>query len=90
MSEEVELSRYVTNGEWVLTKYQIVRNEVVYPISSAIYPDVTGAYSEYHNKVCVCFTVTAMVAILESALPSEIQTSQPFRAVGLGSMQLAV
>ncbi|KAL4227437.1 acetylcholine-gated cation-selective channel [Mactra antiquata] len=41
MSEEVEVSRYVTNGEWMLTKYEIVRNEVVYPISPAIYPDVT-------------------------------------------------
>jgi hypothetical protein len=38
----VEVSRYVTNGEWMLTKYEIIRNEVVYPISPAIYPDVTG------------------------------------------------
>ncbi|XP_060601913.1 neuronal acetylcholine receptor subunit alpha-3-like [Ruditapes philippinarum] len=37
----VEVSRYVTNGEWMLTKYEIIRNEVVYPISPAIYPDVT-------------------------------------------------
>ncbi|XP_053405864.1 neuronal acetylcholine receptor subunit alpha-7-like [Mercenaria mercenaria] len=37
----VEVSRYVTNGEWMLTRYEIVRNEVVYPISPAIYPDVT-------------------------------------------------
>ena len=37
----VDVSRYVTNGEWMLIKYTIERNEVVYPISSAIYPDVT-------------------------------------------------
>lgn len=44
LSDEVELSSYVTNGEWVLKKYQIVRNEVVYPISPAIYPDVTSTH----------------------------------------------
>lgn len=41
MSGKVEVSRYTTNGEWMLTKYEIVRNEVIYPISPAIYPDVT-------------------------------------------------
>ncbi|WAQ99901.1 ACH1-like protein [Mya arenaria] len=38
---DVEVSAYVTNGEWMLSRYRIVRNEVVYPISPAIYPDVT-------------------------------------------------
>ena len=38
---EVDVSGYVTNGEWMLIKYTITRNEVVYPISPAIYPDVT-------------------------------------------------
>lgn len=42
MSDEAELSKYVTNGEWVLISYKVVRNEVVYPISPAIYPDVTS------------------------------------------------
>ena len=51
ISDEVELSKYVTNGEWVLTRYQVVRNEVVYPISAAIYPDVTGTRRQhnYHS-----------------------------------------
>ncbi|XP_025078016.1 neuronal acetylcholine receptor subunit alpha-10-like isoform X2 [Pomacea canaliculata] len=37
----VEVTNYVTNGEWTLHKYDIIRNEVVYPISDAVYPDVT-------------------------------------------------
>ncbi|KAL8587493.1 hypothetical protein ACOMHN_000899 [Nucella lapillus] len=37
----VDVSIYVTNGEWTLHEYNIVRNEVVYPISDAVYPDVT-------------------------------------------------
>lgn len=47
---EVEVSAYVTNGEWMLTRYKIIRNEVVYPISSAIYPDVTGTESSLANQ----------------------------------------
>jgi len=47
---EVELSAYVTNGEWMLTRYRIVRNEVVYPISPAIYPDVTGVSHLYNIR----------------------------------------
>ncbi|KAL3865422.1 hypothetical protein ACJMK2_042812 [Sinanodonta woodiana] len=38
---EVDVSSYYTNGEWMLTSFKIVRNEVIYPISDAIYPDVT-------------------------------------------------
>ena len=41
---DVEMSEYTTNGEWMLTSYKITRNEVIYPISPAIYPDVTGNY----------------------------------------------
>lgn len=37
----VDVSNYITNGEWTLHEYYIIRNEVVYPISDAVYPDVT-------------------------------------------------
>ncbi|XP_076443988.1 neuronal acetylcholine receptor subunit alpha-10-like [Babylonia areolata] len=37
----VDVSIYITNGEWTLHEYRIIRNEVVYPISDAVYPDVT-------------------------------------------------
>ncbi|KAK7492530.1 hypothetical protein BaRGS_00016196 [Batillaria attramentaria] len=37
----VDVTNYITNGEWTLHKYSIIRNEVVYPISDAVYPDVT-------------------------------------------------
>ena len=40
-SHMVDMSNYVTNGEWSLVGTEIVRNEVVYPISDAVYPDVT-------------------------------------------------
>ena len=40
-SAAVDMSNYVTNGEWALTSSHIVRNEVVYPIGPAVYPDVT-------------------------------------------------
>lgn len=35
------MSNYISNGEWALKGSKVVRNEVVYPISSAVYPDVT-------------------------------------------------
>lgn len=37
----VDMSNYITNGEWELIKCKIVRNEVIYPIGDAVYPDVT-------------------------------------------------
>ncbi|XP_071103597.1 neuronal acetylcholine receptor subunit alpha-10-like [Haliotis cracherodii] len=40
-SELADISNYITNGEWRLTTYQVVRHEVVYPIGDAVYPDVT-------------------------------------------------
>lgn len=40
-SAEVDMSNYITNGEWAFMRSKIVRNEVVYPISTAVYPDVT-------------------------------------------------
>ena len=40
-SSEVDMTHYITNGEWALIGSRIERNEVVYPISTAVYPDVT-------------------------------------------------
>ena len=37
----VDMSNYVTNGEWSFVGTRIVRNEVQYPIGPAVYPDVT-------------------------------------------------
>lgn len=37
----VDMSNYITNGEWSYVGSLIVRNEVQYPIGPAIYPDVT-------------------------------------------------
>ena len=39
--DHVDLSNYVTNGEWSFVGTRIVRNEVRYPIGPAVYPDVT-------------------------------------------------
>ena len=40
-SSKVDLSNYVSNGAWEITGTDIVRNEIKYPISDALYPDVT-------------------------------------------------
>jgi len=37
----VDMSNYVTNGEWSFVGTRIVRNEVRYPIGPAVYPDVS-------------------------------------------------
>ena len=37
----VDMSNYVTNGEWSYVGTHIVRNEVQYPIGPAVYPDVS-------------------------------------------------
>jgi nicotinic acetylcholine receptor len=40
-SEAVDMGAYITNGEWKIVGTKIIRNEVMYPIGSEIYPDVT-------------------------------------------------
>jgi len=37
----VDVSNYVTNGEWWLLSTSVERHAVVYPIGLAAYPDVT-------------------------------------------------
>jgi len=37
----VDMSNYVTNGEWSYVGSHIIRNEVQYPIGPAVYPDIT-------------------------------------------------
>lgn len=37
----VDMSNYITNGEWSYAGNRIVRNEVRYPIGPEVYPDVT-------------------------------------------------
>ena len=44
-SAMMDLSNYMSNGEWALLDTSITRNEVVYPISPAVYPDITIAIS---------------------------------------------
>ena len=48
-STMVDMSNYVTNGEWELLSTDIMRNEVVYPISDAVYPDVTVSFHIYRR-----------------------------------------
>ena len=46
----VDMSNYVSNGEWALRKTLIERNEVVYPIGPNVYPDVT-VYFYMHRRI---------------------------------------
>ena len=39
--EKIDMSNYITNGEWSYVGNNIVRNEVQYPIGPQVYPDVT-------------------------------------------------
>ena len=39
-SDVVTVESYTTNGEWMLKKYTIRREETKYPISPEIYPDI--------------------------------------------------
>ena len=43
-SDLIDLSNYITNGEWSLLDTKIIRNEVVYPIGDEVYPDVTVTF----------------------------------------------
>lgn len=38
---EVDLSNYVSNGEWQLGKYDVVRSELTYPGTKGVFTDVT-------------------------------------------------
>ncbi|XP_041374386.1 neuronal acetylcholine receptor subunit alpha-6-like [Gigantopelta aegis] len=49
-SSRVDVTNYITNGEWRLVKYEVVRHEVIYPISSAVFPDVT-IYIVLHRRI---------------------------------------
>ena len=39
--DTIDMSNYITNGEWELAGAEVVRNETVYPIGDDVYPDVT-------------------------------------------------
>ena len=49
-SSLVQVNNYITNGEWLLTKYDVVRHEVVYAISDDKFPDVT-IYLVLHRRI---------------------------------------
>uniref|UniRef100_X2B6Z0 Neurotransmitter-gated ion-channel ligand-binding domain-containing protein n=1 Tax=Capitella teleta TaxID=283909 RepID=X2B6Z0_CAPTE len=40
-SDSITSPHYITNGEWALLNTNMKRNEVIYPISPAVYPDIT-------------------------------------------------
>lgn len=40
-NEGITSPHYITNGEWALMHTRTIRNEVIYPISPAVYPDIT-------------------------------------------------
>lgn len=76
-STEVDVSSYVTNGEWRLSKFQIIRQETVYPIGDAIYPDVTVVLVIrrrilYYvlNIIAPCFWLN-ILSVLNFALPPD-------------------
>lgn len=48
--DEVDISSYVTNGEWGLIGSRVERNEVVYPIGDEVYPDVR-VYIVIHRRI---------------------------------------
>ena len=71
------MSNYVTNGEWYLKRAFAERNEVVYPISDAIYPDVTFTLVMQRRVLyyvlnilfpCICLNV---LSLLTFCLPAE-------------------
>ena len=74
---EVDLSNYVTNGEWLLTDTYIIRNEMVYPISPAVYPDVTVHFVIHRrilyyilNIILPCVWLN-MLSLLSFCLPPD-------------------
>ncbi|CAI9719259.1 neuronal acetylcholine receptor subunit beta-4-like [Octopus vulgaris] len=73
----VDVSSYVTNGEWRLSRFEIVRNETVYPIGDAVYPDVTVVLVIrrrvlYYvlNIIAPCFWLN-ILSVLNFALPPD-------------------
>ena len=76
-SQIIDMSNYITNGEWALKGTQIIRNEVVYPISDAVYPDVTIQYRMHRrilyyilNILCPCIWLNVL-SLLTFCLPPD-------------------
>ncbi|ESP05434.1 hypothetical protein LOTGIDRAFT_52481, partial [Lottia gigantea] len=76
-SEVLEVSNYISNGEWTLFKYKLKRNEVVYPISDEVFPDVTISIMIYRrilyyvlNILLPCFWLN-ILSVLTFCLPPD-------------------
>ena len=71
------MSNYITNGEWELLDSRIQRNEVIYPISTAVYPDVTISFIIHRrilyyilNIILPCVWLN-MLSLLAFCLPPD-------------------
>ena len=76
-SDILDMSNYVSNGEWALSGTRIIRNEVVYPISDAVYPDVTITLIMHRrilyyilNILCPCIWLN-ILSLLAFCLPPD-------------------
>ncbi len=76
-SQIIDMTNYITNGEWALIASQIRRNEVVYPIGDAIYPDVTVTFIMHRrilyyilNILCPCIWLNVL-SLLAFCLPPD-------------------
>ncbi|XP_050401430.1 neuronal acetylcholine receptor subunit alpha-6 [Patella vulgata] len=76
-SNVLEVSNYITNGEWTLYKYTLVRNEVKYPIGDSVFPDVTIYITIYRrilyyvlNILLPCFWLN-ILSVLTFCLPPD-------------------
>ena len=76
-SESIDMSNYITNGEWALKGKSIQRNEVIYPIGNEVYPDVTVSFIIHRrilyyilNIILPCVWLN-MLSLLAFCLPPD-------------------
>ena len=66
--DNVDMSNYVTNGEWSFVGTRIVRNEVRYPIGPAVYPDITVYVTMRRRILYYMLNIILHAAVVDRSL----------------------
>lgn len=66
LTDNIDLSNYVNNGEWTLVATKVVRNEITYPCCPEPFPDVTFYIQVRRRILYYCFNVIIPCVLLST------------------------
>ncbi|GAB1606017.1 neuronal acetylcholine receptor subunit alpha-10-like [Argonauta hians] len=66
LTDNIDLSNYVNNGEWTLVATKVIRNEITYPCCPEPFPDVTFYVQVRRRILYYCFNVIIPCVLLST------------------------